>query len=214
MGWPGVTRRLALGLSIAAGLAMAGAVKAQTTPADPTAGLRSPVLTIDPDRFFAESAFGAAFEAQLRADSAALAAENAALVAELTAEERDLTDRRPDMPVEEFRAAAEAFDQRAQDIRRTQDAKEQALNARRDEALLQFLQSAQPILARVMQDRGAVVILDRRSAFLSLGAVDVTDAAIELYDQSVTITDPEAEGAEAAGDGDGSAADPAGSEGN
>ena len=50
-----------------------------------------------------------------------------------------------------------------------------------------------------------------RSNYLSF---DSRRYAIELYDQSVTITDPEAEGAEAAGNSDGSAADPAGSEGN
>ncbi len=144
--------------------------------------IRSPVLVVDSERLFAESLFGLRIAAQVQTDSEALVTENRRIEAALTEEERSLTLRRPTMDVAAFRTEADAFDERVQGIRRAQDAKQNALQdgiaAGRD----QFLQAATPILGQIMQESGAAVILDRRSVFLSIGAIDMTDQAIARID--------------------------------
>ncbi len=144
--------------------------------------MRSPVLTVDPEALFEGSLFGRRLIEDIRAETEALAAENRRIEAELTAEEQELTDRRPDMDVEAFRAEAEDFDAKVQMIRRQQDAKERDLERLETESRDRFLVAAQPILGRMMLQRGAVVMLDRRSVFLGFGAIDVTDAAIAEID--------------------------------
>ena len=185
-------------LALILGLWAGGPALAQEMPAPPSAPpaaessepatpgtVRSPILTIDPDRFFAGSAFGRRVAAEIQAEAEALAAENRRIEAELTEEERELTERRPDMPVDEFRAAAEAFDRKAQRIRVEQDAKEEALNARLAEEQAVFREAARPIIARLMIERGAAVVIDQRSVIVSFDVIDITDAAIEAMDAQV-----------------------------
>lgn len=140
--------------------------------------VRSPVLTIDPERLYAESLFGQRVAAEVRADAEALDRENQRIEAALTDEERSLTQRRPTMPIEEFRAAADDFDARVQAIREAQDAKERSLQQMLSEGQAAFLEAASPILGEIMLEAGAAVILDGRSVFLAVGAVDITDRAI------------------------------------
>jgi Skp family chaperone for outer membrane proteins len=141
--------------------------------------LRSPVLLIDPERLFQESLYGQRILDELRADSEALAAENRRIEADLTEEERALTEQRPSMSAADFRAAADAFDEKVQGIRRAQDAKETALQNTVTEGREAFFGAAQNIIGRLMVDAGSVVVLDRRSVFLSIGAIDITESALE-----------------------------------
>jgi Skp family chaperone for outer membrane proteins len=140
--------------------------------------VRSPVLTIDPERLYAESLFGQRIAAQVQADAAALDIENQRIEQALIEEERSLTLRRPTMEIDVFRAEAEDFDTRVQEIRRAQDAKERSLQQAMGQGQATFLEVATPILAEIMLGAGAAVILDRRSVFLGVGAVDITDQAI------------------------------------
>ena len=147
--------------------------------------VRSPVLTIDTDRLFRESQFGQRILSELGEQTEALAAENRRIEAELKDEERRLTEKRPQMDVATFREEADAFDARVQRIRQEQDAKEVALQRRLSEGQDAFLSTATPILGSLMLERGAVVILDRRTVFLGVGVVDVTDAAITAIDAEI-----------------------------
>jgi Skp family chaperone for outer membrane proteins len=140
--------------------------------------VRSPVLTIDPERLYAESLFGQRLAEQVQTDATALDFENQRIEQALIEEERSLTLRRPTMAIDDFRAAAEDFDMRVQDIRRAQDAKERNLQQAMGQGQATFLEAATPILAEIMLNAGAAVILDRRSVFLGVGAVDITDQAI------------------------------------
>lgn len=163
-----------------------GPIVAQEVAPDlPTGIVQSPVLTIDPDRLFAETVFGQRVTSDINGDAAALDVENQRIQEQLTAEERSLTERRPTMAVEDFRIEADAFDQKVQTIREEQDAKERALQAAVTEGRNRFLAAATPILAQLMIDSGAAVILDRRSVFLGVGAVDITDAAIAAIDAAL-----------------------------
>lgn len=167
-------------LALAALILAPGAGSAQQIGLPNTA-----ILTIETDRLFAGSAYGQRIANEIEADSAVLAAENRRIEAELTAEEQDLTERRPEMEPEAFRALADAFDEKVQSIRKTQDAKARTLNQRADKARVEFLRAARPVLETLMRESGAGVILERGSVFLSSNATDITDLAISRIDAAI-----------------------------
>jgi Skp family chaperone for outer membrane proteins len=144
-----------------------------------------PVLTLDQDRFFLNSSFGrAAVERQLAA-TAALEQENERIEAELIAEELALTELRKTLPAEEFSARAEAFDQKVVRIRTEQDAKALVIVEEREKDRSAFLQLAVPVLGELMEEKKAIVIIDKDTAILSLSAIDVTDEAIARVDAAM-----------------------------
>ncbi|MBM9595636.1 OmpH family outer membrane protein [Roseitranquillus sediminis] len=145
----------------------------------------APILVIDQDRLFTESRFGQRVLAQIEERSAALAAENRAIEAELIAEERDLTERRPQMTPEEFRRLADAFDQKVQRVRDEQDTKSSELAGLRDRERQAFAAYVTPVLAEILRDRGALIILERRAVFIASQQIDVTDEVIRRIDAEV-----------------------------
>ncbi|UWQ93352.1 OmpH family outer membrane protein [Rhodobacteraceae bacterium M382] len=157
---------------------------------------QSVILTIASERLFAESKFGRRVARLIEAESAVLAAENRQIEAQLTTEEQELTDRRPGMDADAFRVLANAFDEKVRQIRREQDAKARALAQQSDNARIEFLNAAAPVLETMMRDAKASVILERASVFLSANATDVTDLAIAridlvLGDGAITEQDPD-----------------------
>lgn len=140
--------------------------------------VQSPVLVVELERLFSDSAFGKRVSAEIEAEGAAIAAENRRIEAELTAEEKEITEQRPTLGNEAFRKVADAFDEKVQTIRRQQDAKVRVFGQRGEEERRKFLVAAQPILQDLMREAGAAVMLDRRAVFLASQAVDVTDEAI------------------------------------
>lgn len=147
--------------------------------------VQSLILTVEPDRMFAQSAFGRRINRELEMQGTAIATENRRIEAELTREERELTEIRDTLAPEEFRRRAEAFDEKVQRLRREQDSKARALGQRNDEARRVFLNAAEPILAALMRESGAVAILDRRALLLSADSVDITDNAVSRIDAAI-----------------------------
>ena len=154
------------------------------------------LLVIDRERVLAESERGRALLAELDADGQALADENREIEARLRAEERALTERRPEMEPEAFRAEADAFDARVQEIRAAQADKGRELIARREAQQRRFWDEAVPVLAEILRERGAVVVLERDGVFLSSDSADITAQAIARIDA--------AEGGGSSGSGEGS----------
>ncbi|MGJ8626587.1 MAG: OmpH family outer membrane protein [Sulfitobacter sp.] len=149
----------------------------------------SPILTIDSDRVFQESAFGLRVAQEIEVEGAKLAAENDLIAAELEAEEKDLTQKRPNLSADEFRALADAFDKKVQQTRQEQAAKGRAFNELLESEREVFLKAAAPVLERLMRDAGAAVILDRRTVFVSASAVEITDDAIALLNETLGAGD-------------------------
>lgn len=145
----------------------------------------SAVLTIDPERLFADSQFGKTALVRLEAEQAALLAENKKLEAALEAEEKDLTLKRPTMPAAEFRVLADAFDKKAEEVRAARLAKSRSLTSKRDEDRQRFLSAVVPILGNLMGEMGGLVILDQKTVFLKFDRVDVTDVAIARIDSQL-----------------------------
>ena len=164
------------------------AIAQQTTTLDQSLGrgsIVSPILTIDSERLFLESAFGQRVAKEVEAKGAELAAENRQIETDLEAEERKLTDIRATMAAEEFRALANAFDEKVQRTRAAQAAKGRALNALLEEEREVFLNAAAPVLEQLMREADAAVILERRSVFISDTGIEVTDDAIDLLNETL-----------------------------
>ncbi|MBV0911986.1 OmpH family outer membrane protein [Anianabacter salinae] len=159
-----------------------------------SAAIDSPVLVIDQERLFRQSALGTRITEELEDAAAALAAENREIEAQLSAEELRLTEQRATLPPEEFRALADAFDQKVQRLRSEQDQKERELQRRRDADQQVFINQIGPILGQVAQERSALIVLDRRAAFLVSDAIDITDELIARVDASIAAEDAEEDG--------------------
>ncbi len=174
---------------LVAGLVLPLAVAAQELPSSDAPGVSAPadalvpLLTLDEDRLFSDSAYGRAAEAAYQAENAALAAENRRIEAGLEAEERDLTTRRAKMAPAEFAPLAAEFDQRVQEIRRAQDAKSRDIARILDTRRQRFLEAAVPVLARLLDETGAVALLSSQMVILSRSSLDITDTAIARIDE-------------------------------
>lgn len=168
----------------------AGALQAQQIPADGAEDATAPlaqsnVLLLRQDALFEQSAYGQASLARIEAANAALLAENRQIEAALEAEERDLTARRSMLPAAEFRALAEAFDAKVEGIRNAQEGKGRAISRSRDEDRQRFFSAVLPILAQIMRESGAAVILDDDAVILSFDRVDITAIAVARVDAAI-----------------------------
>ncbi len=140
------------------------------------------VMIIDSDRVYVETLYGRRIASDLAVQAAELQAENDRIVETLTEEERSLTIRRPDMTPEAFRAEAEAFDAKVQEVRRVRDAKNVELQVANAEARARFEERVQGIVANIMLERGAFLVLEQRNVVLSVRSANITDDAIVRID--------------------------------
>ncbi len=167
------------------------------------------LLVIDRERVLAESRRGRALLAELDADGLALAEENRGIEARLRDEERVLTERRPGMEPEAFRAEADAFDARVQEIRQAQEAKRREVLSRRDAIQDRIEDELLPVLGAIVQERGAAVVLDRALVFLVSDSVDITGEAIVRLDAAGAGPPADPAGGDAPGPAGGGAGAPA-----
>lgn len=169
---------------------LAGLAQPEIMPAPvPEQGYHSPVLTLDQDRLYIASRFGERMNRELEAASQALASENRQIEAELIEEERALTELRANLPGDEFRARAEAFDAKVESIRTARDAKARELARLRDSERQRFFESVLPVLDEIVRDMGAAVILDNRAVLLSVDQIDITDEAIARINAAIGTGD-------------------------
>ena len=145
----------------------------------------SPILTLDQDRLFQQTAWGKRAARHIETVSAELSAENRRIEADLTAEEKALTDQRAAMEPDAFRAAADAFDAKVTEIRQQQDAKVRAIGRMQETERQRFFAAAFPVIEEVVRGRGAVAVLDSRAIFLAADAIDVTDDLVLRIDEAI-----------------------------
>ena len=143
---------------------------------------KTAIVTLDQDQLYLGTQYGRALQAKFESESAALLAENRKIDAALEAEERDLTTKRTTMTAQDFRPLAEAFDTKANDLRKAQDVKSTELAKSRDADRQAFFQAVAPILGDYMVERGAVAILDKSAIVVSLGSIDITKEVIARID--------------------------------
>lgn len=145
----------------------------------------SSILVVDREKLFVESAFGQNLLALLSERGAALAAETRQIVADLEAEELSLSQARATLSADDFRALAEVFDTKVQQLREERSLAEEAHLLEIETVRSTFLEQVNPILAALMQEAGAVVLLERRTAILSANSIDITAKAIARIDATL-----------------------------
>lgn len=138
----------------------------------------SDIVVIDTERLLTETAYGKRLQREIQSARDRLIARNERIASELEAEEQALTEQRPDTPPDRFREMADAFDAKVTRLRNEAERNSQQLERRRDRAPLQFMRVAQPVLADLLDEAEAVVMLDLRSVLLHDNVADVTDLAI------------------------------------
>jgi Skp family chaperone for outer membrane proteins len=163
---------------------------AQSTGTEEPAAQPSPILILDQDRLFQQSAWGKAAIAMAEAESAALASENRKIEQALEKEERDLTEKRASMNAAEFAAVSSAFDVKVEGIRNAQDAKSRAIGEKLEADRQQFFQIATPILGALLEETGAVAIVADSAIILSRISIDATDLAIVRVDLALPAPIP------------------------
>lgn len=154
-------------------------------PADAQQVLQSPILTVDQDVLFTNSAWGKRTQAILEEEGTKIAADNERLADLLSAEEAELTRLRDSLDAGEFRQRAEAFDTRATEVRRERAQAVQELNAWAEADRTAFYRAALPLMGTIVEERRAVAVLDRRTVFVSLDAIDVTADLIARADEEL-----------------------------
>ena len=205
--------RLARGFAVCALLALPGPALAQQppavdTPAAPELPSRTirtpadaqpptaPILTVDQDLLFGASDWGRRTQRMLEEEGSRIEVENERLASQLSAEEATLTEQRGTLDPAEFRKLAEAFDIRATEVRRQRAQIVQDLNTWAEADRSAFYRAALPLMGEMMQERKAVAVLDRRTVFVSVDAIDMTQALVarlnaELGDGAGTVPLPE-----------------------
>lgn len=163
---------------------MAAALAAQAGFAQDMGQVVSPILTIDREALFERSRFGQRVSDDLEAESQSLSEETRKIEQSLEDEEKALTEERASLTAEEFRAAADAFDAKVVQLRSDRDTAQSDFVKRYENAQREFYNRIGPVLGQIMQRRGAVVLVDKRSVLLAANAIDVTEDAIAMIDST------------------------------
>ena len=154
----------------------------QPTMAQQAEQNQNAILTINQERLFSGSLYAERIRAELGAEKAQLEKDVRQIEADLIAEEKKLTEQRASMSADEFRKLADAFDEKVQGIRKAQKAKASNLSQKLERERAAFYKLVLPLIGQLMQEHGALVVLDQRTVFVSANAVDITDAALERID--------------------------------
>lgn len=125
--------------------------------------IQSDVLVIDPERMLLESDYGKRLQAEIQAERDGLIAYNEKVAQELEAEEQRLTALRSTTPANEFRALADAFDQRVEELRLESERLSRELERRREMIPIQFMRVVQPVLSELLTEANAMVMIDVRT---------------------------------------------------
>lgn len=169
-----------LRLVIMAG-ALAIAVGALSVAA-PSQSQSLPVRLLDEDRLLRESELGRRVLERIRAAEQALEEENRRIADQLAAEEQELTEMRAELSPEEFRARADAFDLRVEEIRAERAQRNEELTRFSEGEVQRFFDVAFPVVVDLMSDEGVVAILQPEAVIVALEAFDITGEAIARLD--------------------------------
>lgn len=143
------------------------------------------ILVLNVDEAYAASAWGQRAQADLEAAAREIETENSRLEAQMTKEERALTEERTKLSSDKFRQKAEAFDQHAQAVRRERKQAAVDLGNRAQADRNAFLNAAVPVIAGLMEEQNAGIVLDRRQTLVAIDAVDITTELVERMDETV-----------------------------
>ncbi|MGB0960853.1 MAG: OmpH family outer membrane protein [Halocynthiibacter sp.] len=139
-------------------------------------------VVLDVDAVFVASQFGIEAEAKRQSARREQLSENAELILALNEEEQALTKQRKLMTREAFQPLAIEFDQKVRALRTAQDEKSQAIEQTYEDKRLLFFNLLPEILDKVLQERNAKAVLDRRVLLYARQIFDVTDDVVVAVD--------------------------------
>lgn len=172
-------------------LALAGLVVAisvgthEAVQAQQMGVIQSDVLVIDPERMLLESDYGQRLQLEIQKERDRLIARNDRIALELENEEQRLTSLRATTPTDEFRALADAFDQKVEELRLESERMSRDLERRRELVPVQFMRVVQPVLEELLREADAMVMIDARAVMLHAGTADITDLAVARIDEHI-----------------------------
>lgn len=170
--------RLALAALTAATLAI-GAAAQPVAVGEP---LAARVLVVDLERALRESRSASSLREEEVRQRRALRARLDAIQAELEAEEAEMVILRETLAKDAFDARVRDFDQRVRAARRGAQEEAAALQARFAAAQSDLQAATGPLIEAIMLERGAVLVIDRRTALGVAPGLDATDALIARLD--------------------------------
>jgi len=171
---------------------LAGPSWSQDASAFPLGEARNvPILLLDQERLLRESQLGKAFLKASRDRERNLVERRRRIDRALEAEEKRLTDLRDTTPTDEFRLLADDFDQKVVRLRAEQEQASVALAQEIEENRKGFFQQAAPVIASIMSDFGASVVLEQRLVLVSANGLNITDRAIDRLDSKFRTSDPQ-----------------------
>lgn len=148
-------------------------------------------LVVDQERVLRESLFGQDLRRTDTEEADLLRAEAEALDRAFEAEELELTEKRPTLPPDEFRALADAFDEKVVRTRQEQQNKANALAQRSEQRQRALFQRLAPVLLAILTETGASAVVDQRTLLIAKGDLNITDEVIKRLDDVYRQENPD-----------------------
>ena len=159
-----------------------------TAPALAQAAPQAVIVVVDMDRVINNSAAGRIAQGELKVKLDAIQARVASLRTQFTNEEQALRNSRPAAAG----PAVAAWEGKVRDLqtrRQTAEAdlqkRSQEFQATRDSVAKQINEAAQPILAALMREKGANLVLPQAATLQSSGTLTITADAISRLDRAL-----------------------------
>ncbi|MEM1383186.1 MAG: OmpH family outer membrane protein [Pseudomonadota bacterium] len=173
-------RRMLIGGLMAVVLA-SGAALAQQEALPP------PIIVVDRGRLFEEALPARALADEERAQTAELQAEIDDVRGKLNTEEEELARQRGVIPEDEFQTRALAFEERVNRERRRAQSRAERLQETFQDARRQLVEDLNPVLEELRVQAGAIAVLDAEDVLVYDPAIDLTGAALDLFNRRVSM---------------------------
>ncbi len=144
--------------------------------------LDQPILVLNQERLLLNSGVGQDLLAKENLMKETHRQEGLRLDAELENEERELTQMRDELIASEFEKLAIEFDNKVVAVRRDHQEKSEALAVELEKLRQSFFGDIVPIVANIMQERGASLVFDQRNVLFTGQDVDITQDVIDRLD--------------------------------
>lgn len=162
------------------------AAAAQETSAPPLG-----VIIVDQDRILRESEVAKRLAARDQAARSLLQEESNALRAALEAEEEEIAALRGNAPKAEFDARVRDFNDKAQEARRSVQRRMEDIQRRSGQTRQRMAEALPPVLAEIMEEEGAAMVIDRRFVLVALEGADRTAEALDRFNAATVDMFPE-----------------------
>ena len=145
------------------------------------------ILVLDIRKVLKESSAGQFILDRYKEEIIALNNEFNILQTQLIAEEQELRDVRPTMDVDAFVKLAEAFDKKSTQTREEYRARKQSIDDQLNEYTDRLARILSQYAGKVMEEKGASLVLMKNQVIVSSNAIDITFVVMERANQLINI---------------------------